>query len=107
MTWTRERWLNAWGYADGTPEADAAWAAKLAHVDRELRPLTVVQDIDPYRSIVTGEVIAGRRQHREHLKEHRLIEVGNERAKPAKQDTSWVRPALKETYNQLRLTGRI
>lgn len=39
----------------------------------------VITDIAGYRSMQTGEWIAGRRQHREHLKEHKLIEFGNEK----------------------------
>lgn len=49
---------------------------------REIKDRTsfhVIRDIDPYRSVVDGSVIGGRRQHREHLKQHDLIEVGNER----------------------------
>lgn len=42
----------------------------------------VMSDIAPYKSMATGEMIMGRRQHREHLKQHRLIEIGNERQKP-------------------------
>jgi len=38
----------------------------------------ILGDIQPYQSMVTGEMIQGRRQHREHLKSHNLIEVGNE-----------------------------
>lgn len=38
----------------------------------------VLADINPYRSQATGEMIMGRRQHREHLKNNGLIEVGNE-----------------------------
>lgn len=38
----------------------------------------VIGDIQPYKSMATGEMIMGRAQHREHLKQHRLIEVGNE-----------------------------
>ena len=39
----------------------------------------VVADIQPYRSVVTGEMIGSRSQHREHLKTHRLVEIGNEK----------------------------
>ena len=42
----------------------------------------VMGDIDPYQSMITGEMIQGRRQHREHLRQHECIEVGNERPKP-------------------------
>jgi len=40
----------------------------------------VQNDIRPYRSIRTGEMITGRAQHREHLQRWGLTEVGNERA---------------------------
>ena len=40
--------------------------------------LAVLGDIAPYQSMVTGEYIGGRAQHRAHPKEHRLIEVGND-----------------------------
>lgn len=38
----------------------------------------VAPDIGEYQSIVTGEMIGSRSAHREHLKRHRLIELGNE-----------------------------
>jgi hypothetical protein len=38
----------------------------------------VISDVTPYKSMVTGEMITGRRQHREHLHRHRLVEVGND-----------------------------
>ncbi len=44
----------------------------------------VIPDIQPYRSMQTGEIIGGRKQHRDHLKQHGLIEVGNERLPPRK-----------------------
>jgi hypothetical protein len=37
----------------------------------------VMPDLKPYQSMVTGEQIGGRRQHREHLKAHGVVEVGN------------------------------
>lgn len=40
--------------------------------------LTVMRDIEPYKSTITGEIIGGRRQHRQHLRDHKCIEVGNE-----------------------------
>ena len=41
----------------------------------------VIGDIEPYESIITGEQIGGRRQHRDHLRDHGCIEVGNEQPK--------------------------
>lgn len=41
----------------------------------------VTTDISPYRSMITGERIAGRKQHRDHLRAHGCIEIGNEQQK--------------------------
>ena len=38
----------------------------------------VMSDIQGYKSQVTGEWIGSRSQHREHLRQHKLLEVGNE-----------------------------
>ncbi len=38
----------------------------------------VLGDINAYQSMVDGSMIEGRKQHREHLKKHGLMEVGNE-----------------------------
>lgn len=43
--------------------------------------INIISDIDPYRSVITGERIAGRRQHKEHLAQHDCVEVGNEKPK--------------------------
>jgi len=50
---------------------------------RESAPY-VLGDIEPYQSMITGEMITGRRQHREHLRQHGCIEVGNEKIPPRK-----------------------
>lgn len=59
---------------------------KLIPADEYERPAVsapmIIGDIAPYRSMATGEIIGGRRQHREHLRQHQLIEVGNEKQKP-------------------------
>ncbi len=44
----------------------------------------IIPDIQPYQSMETGEMIGGRRQHREHLRQHGLVELGNEKLKPWK-----------------------
>lgn len=35
-------------------------------------------DIEPYRSMVDGSIVGGRRQHRQHLRQHGCVEVGGE-----------------------------
>ncbi len=57
--------------------------------DREpSKSFQVMPDIQPYQSTVTGEMITSRSQHREHLKAHRLVEIGNE--------TKYLKPKPKE-----------
>ncbi len=47
----------------------------------------VVRDIQPYRSMIDGSVIDGRKRHRDHLKAHNCVEIGNDtshmKAKPS------------------------
>lgn len=38
----------------------------------------VMGDIQPYQSMQTGEMITSRSHHRAHLRQHGLIEIGNE-----------------------------
>jgi putative FmdB family regulatory protein len=47
-------------------------------MQQELGFAHVIPDIEPYRSVVTGERIRGRAHHRAHLKQHGLIERGND-----------------------------
>ena len=48
----------------------------------------IMGDIQPYQSMVTGEIINSRSSHREHLKSHNLVEIGNE--------TKYLQPKAKE-----------
>ena len=54
----------------------------------EHKTAMVMGDIQPYKSMVTGEMISSRSHHREHLKAHQLVEVGNE--------TKYLKPKPKE-----------
>ena len=38
----------------------------------------VVRDIGPYKSMIDGSIIEGRKQHRDHLRAHGCEEVGND-----------------------------
>lgn len=53
----------------------------------------VMNDIKPYRNMVDGRMIGSRSHHRRFLREHGLIEVGNERMEPSKPKPV---PGLKE-----------
>jgi len=66
-----------------------------APMTRQIVAPMVATDIAPYQSQITGEMISSRSQHRAHLKQHGMIEVGNEKQKvngPIKPP-----PGLKET----------
>jgi len=39
----------------------------------------VIPDIAPYKSMIDGSMITSRSVHRDHLREHGCIEVGNEK----------------------------
>lgn len=38
----------------------------------------IMPDITPYTSMIDGRLITSRSQHREHLKAHGMVEVGND-----------------------------
>lgn len=58
----------------------------------------VIPDIQPYRSMADGKMITSRSEHRNHLKRHGCIEIGNEInvAKPQKEDRTAVRRMLQD-----------
>jgi len=72
----KDYYLEFWGYTLGTPEAEEAWKQKEEMTRREA-PM-VMSDIEGYVSQVDGSWIKSRSHHRAHLKEHRMIELGND-----------------------------
>lgn len=63
----------------------------------------VMPDIQGYQSQATGEWISSRSQHREHLKIHRLIEIGNEKQvnTPRGPDRAGIRRAAEEAVRRV------
>jgi len=55
---------------------------------RMLSAPSVIADNTCYRSQKTGEMITSRTQHKNHLKQHGLIEVGNEKMPEKKVERS-------------------
>ena len=72
----KDYYLEFWGYTLGTPEAEEAWKLKQEMTHREA-PM-VMSDIEGYVSQVDGTWIKSRSHHRSHLKQHRMIELGND-----------------------------
>ena len=71
---------------------------------REQRGPMVMKDIKPYQSMIDGSEITSRSKHREHLRAHGCIEIGNEtkylQPKPLQSP-----PGLKETI--IRATEQV
>ena len=55
----------------------------------------VIKDIEPYKSMIDGSMITSRTRHRDHLRAHGCIEVGNEKM------TSAPKPVSKSTRQQV------
>ncbi len=81
----RQRWVYYNGEAHEVGEQ---------YVQDPVAPM-VMPDIHPYKSMVTGEVITSRSSHRDHLKAHKLVEVGNE-TKHLQPKPKQLPPGLKE-----------
>jgi len=79
----KDFYLEFWGYTLGSPEAEQAWKEKQEMTHREA-PM-VMSDIEGYVSQVDGSWIKSRSHHRSHLKEHKMIELGNDVPKQHKQ----------------------
>lgn len=48
----------------------------------EVNAPAIMGDIQPYKSMIDGSMIASRSTHREHLRQHGCIEIGNEKVTP-------------------------
>ena len=72
----KEFYLEFWGFTLGTPDAEEAWKQKEEMTRREA-PM-VMSDIEGYVSQVDGSWIKSRSHHRAHLRQHRMIELGND-----------------------------
>lgn len=65
----------------------------------KLHAAYVPQEFQPYKSMITGEMITDRAQHKRHLKQHKCIEVGNEKIEPPKKSYEY---SKKEQYELRR-----
>ena len=72
----KEYYLTFWKYELGTPEAEEAWKIKQEMTRREA-PM-VQSDISGYISQIDGSWIESKSKHREHLKRHGMVELGND-----------------------------
>ena len=73
------------------------------HGPSESKTAYVMPDIQGYKSMATGEWISSRSEHREHLKRHGLIEIGNEKQvnKAREPDRAGIRRAAEEAVRRV------
>ena len=54
------------------------------HLWRENKSASILPDMKPMKSPIDGEIISSRSAYRNHMRKHGVIDVGNEKLKPAK-----------------------
>lgn len=81
---------------------------KMVEIRRDLcetpARMQIAPDIDPYKSMITGEAITSRSQHREHLRRHGCEEMGNE--KPAMVNRPMPGPSEADVRDSIREAKR-
>jgi hypothetical protein len=92
----KDYFIEWWTPTVGKEEAERSWEAKQTQIRRSA-PM-VQSDISGYISQIDGSWIDSKSKHRNHLKQHGCIEVGNEKQSNTapKQD-----PRLKQTIAEI------
>lgn len=72
----KEKFIDWWTPTVGKEAAEASWEEKQKQPKRMAN--MVISDIEGYISQVDGSWISSRSQHKAHLKQHRMIELGND-----------------------------
>ena len=70
-------WLDFWGHTEGTPEAEEAWAAKVALMEgrqQRFAPMIFVGRDIHYTSPVDGRVIRSKQERMDDLARHGCVE---------------------------------
>ena len=70
-------------------------------MDRVISAPYVAPDIQPYKSMINGQMITSRSQHRAHLKAHGMVEVGNEKMPAKKKEIPDVGGLREELYARI------
>lgn len=65
----------------------------------------IMRDIGEYTSVVDGTRISSRSTHRDHLRRHDLVELGNDRIKPIVREMPRAGYAIKQAIEQVRGRG--
>jgi len=84
------KWSPVSEWADGCPLCGYDNQARLG-VSHQVMP-----DIKPYKSMIDGREITSRSRHREHLRDHGCVEVGNDSSLNKPRPPLQSPPGLKE-----------
>mgnify|MGYP001600197893 FL=1 len=68
--------VEDWGY--GCPSCGHGNGREVSY--SEFPGVLVMPDIQPYQSQLDGSIVKSRSHHRQHLRQHNAVEVGNETA---------------------------
>ena len=101
----KEKFIDWWTPTIGKEAAEASWEEKQKQPVRMAN--MVISDIDGYVSQIDGSWIDSKSKHRNHLKQHRMIELGNDPITKHKtidvQNTEQRKRAIAEqVYSKLR-----
>jgi hypothetical protein len=66
----------------------------------QAKRLHIIPDIQPYKSMIDGHMVTSRSEHRNHLRDHNCIEVGNEKmeSKPVQSVNDQRRNVLRQQF---------
>ena len=95
-----QKYLEFWTPTLGAEEAQKSWNMKQSMENQRIQTHYARGDISGYVSQIDGSWIDSRSKHREHLKRHRMVELGNDvpmKAAPNPQKD----PKLTETIGRL------
>lgn len=86
-------------------EGERVWQEKLKMMNRT-SPINlpyIRDDVKPYQSMITGEMIEGKKAHREHLKRHNCIEAADMPLKnPERPKDNLKEQIARQVYEKLR-----
>lgn len=86
-------------------EGEKVWQEKLKMMNRQhIDGLPYVrEDVKPYKSMITGEFIEGKKAHREHLKRHNCVEAADMPLKnPERPKDNLKEQIARQVYEKLR-----
>lgn len=101
----KEFFLEWWTPTLGAEEALRSWEVKEKQ-QKVILGCYLVNDIEPYQSMIDGTMITSRSQHRAHLKEHGATELGNELAYMERRDKEVRYNAIKKWEQGIEETVR-